>query len=117
MQNYSWSHVAIDGDGEVTLYKHPPKLLEGYGFFARHGDRIAACGPGDFPTSGRLRLTTNKVPQLRVVLRRLLSGEYLLEYKEVKYGRASYSGLQTVPCVFTLPKPIVARGKFFRGGV
>lgn len=112
MQNDSWSHVTIDGDGEITLYKDLPNLLKGYDFFGRYGDRITACCPGDFPKSGKLRLTSNKQDTIKVVLRKTTSGSFYIEW-----GGVRYTDYQKAPCVFTLPQPIVARGKLFRVGV
>lgn len=109
MKNDSWSYVAIDGDEEVTLYKNHPKLLEGEDFFARYGDRITVCDPSSFPTHGKLRLTSNKRNPLKVVLKKTTSGNFFIEFGGIRYGY-----YQKAPCVFTLPRPIVARGQFFK---
>lgn len=107
MKNDSWSYVAIDGDEEVTLYKDLPELLEGKDFFARYGDRITVCYPRSFPTPGKLRLTSNKRNLLEIVLKKTTTGNFFIKFGGVRYG--SY---QKAPCVFTLPRPIVARDQF-----
>lgn len=107
MKNESWWFIAIDGDEEVTLYENLPELLEGKDFFTRHGDRLTACYPGNFPTSGKLRLTSTKRDFLKVVLNKTPAGNFYIKCDGKRYGR-----YQEAPCVFTLPSPIIARGRF-----
>lgn len=97
MMKESWWFVAIDGDEEVTLYENLPKLLEGKDFFIRHGSRLTACYPGNFPTSSKLRLTSTKRDFLKVVLKKTPAGNFSIKCDGKRHGPPPKSALCIYP--------------------